>query len=209
MTTATGSMTTGPWVATSSSSATRSTSSSTWCRRRSARAFTREAPDAPMSMSVAVAWRSDAVAAVCKGAPWVRLAAMPRLRSSSRSSGGGGKYSSSSVVCTTSTPRAGARRSRRSWISQSGADAPAVTPTTPLRSLGTSPGELTRSTRGTPPRSPPSRARRCSTSWPSRARPWRHSVAPLPSRPLGGWSSRSRGPNAPASRCPGSARGRA
>ena len=35
-------------------------------------------------------------------------------------------------------------------MSQSGAEAPAVTPTTPVRSAGTSPGELTRSTLGHP-----------------------------------------------------------
>ena len=35
-------------------------------------------------------------------------------------------------------------------MSQSGAEAPAVTPTTPERSPGTSPGELTRSTRAHP-----------------------------------------------------------
>src|ERR1039458_5701612 len=107
--------------------------------------------EAAASMSAAVTWRSAAVSV----GPWerarrVRPAAISRQRRRSRNSGGGGKYSSSSVVCTTSTPLVGARRSRRSSISQSGADAPAVTPTTPVRSSGTSLGALTRSTLGQP-----------------------------------------------------------
>ena len=72
-------------------------------------------------------------------------------RSRSRSSGGGGKYSSSSTVTsTTSTPSRGASRSRTSSTSHSGAEAPAVTPTVPARSSGSSSAQLTRSTRGQP-----------------------------------------------------------
>src|ERR1700733_12955410 len=76
------------------------------------------------------------------------VAARPFRRS--RSSGGGGKYSSSTVTGMTSTPNSGASRSTTAWTRDSGADAPAVTPTVPDRSVGTSEASLTRTTRGQP-----------------------------------------------------------
>ena len=57
---------------------------------------------------------------------------------------GGGKYSSSSVSCTSSTPSRGASRAMTASTSSSGADAPAVTPTVPWRSSGSSSAPLTR-----------------------------------------------------------------
>ena len=65
-------------------------------------------------------------------------------------SGGGGKYSSSSVTWTSSTPWTGARRATTASTSSSGADAPAVTPTVPERSSGSSAASFTRSTSGQP-----------------------------------------------------------
>ena len=46
--------------------------------------------------------------------------------------------------------RRGASRATTAWTSSSGADAPAMTPTVPARSSGSSSGPLTRSTRGQP-----------------------------------------------------------
>ena len=60
----------------------------------------------------------------------------PTARRSSRSSGGGGKYSSSVVTVTSVTPSAGARRAITASTNASGAEAPAVTPTVPVRSSG-------------------------------------------------------------------------
>ena len=88
--------------------------------------------------------RSPVVGAVSSaGAPVPNASAAATARSASRSSGGGGKYSSSSVTWTISTPSRGASRAMICCTSQSGAEAPAVTPTTPLKSSGTSSGELT------------------------------------------------------------------
>ena len=70
--------------------------------------------------------------------------------SRSRRLRGGGKYSSSSVIRTSSNPFAGARRSSTASTSSSGADAPAVTPTVPDRSSGSSAGSLIRYTRSHP-----------------------------------------------------------
>ena len=74
-------------------------------------------------------------------------------------------------------PRERAARASSS-TSHSGAEAPAVTPTTPARSSGTSLGALTRRTRrAAGSRRRPSPAPRCSRSSPSRARSWRHNAA--------------------------------
>jgi hypothetical protein len=76
--------------------------------------------------------------------------AAPMAACSSRMFRGGGKYSSSSVTLTGSTPWRGASRWTMSSTSSSGADAPAVTPTVPCRSSGSSSALLTRNTRGQP-----------------------------------------------------------
>ena len=69
---------------------------------------------------------------------------------SSRRLRGGGKYSSSSVMRSSSTPRDGDRRAMTAATNSSGAEAPAVTPTTPERSDGSSSATLMRWTRGQP-----------------------------------------------------------
>ena len=60
---------------------------------------------------------------------------------------GGGKYSSSSVTRTSSMPFVGLRNCRTSSTSSSGAEAPAVTPTWPNKSCGSSLALLMRRTR--------------------------------------------------------------
>ena len=64
--------------------------------------------------------------------------------------GRGGKYSSSTVTGDRCTPWTGSRRSTTASTRASGADAPAVTPTVPDRSSGSSEASLTRTTRGQP-----------------------------------------------------------
>ena len=71
--------------------------------------------------------------------------ATSRLAASrSRSSRGGGKYSSSSVTRHLLHAVAGASRATTASTSASGAEAPAVTPTVPDRSSGSSAASLTR-----------------------------------------------------------------
>ena len=70
--------------------------------------------------------------------------------SRSRRLRGGGKYSSSSVTSTSVTPSTGSSRSITALTKSSGAEAPAVTPTTPARSSGNSSASLTRNTRSQP-----------------------------------------------------------
>ncbi len=82
--------------------------------------------------------------------PAARVATTSTAPSNSRRLRGGGKYSSSSVIWTSSTPLAGLRKSITAWTTSSGAEAPAVTPTVPLRSVGSSSGPFTRNTRSQP-----------------------------------------------------------
>ncbi len=113
---------------------------------------------------------------------------------------GGGKYSSSSVMLTTSTPSDGSRNSMTAATSSSGADAPAVTPTTPVRSFGQLVDAVDPEHACAPGRDGRAvRALACSTSSPSRARRSRHIGRRAPSAPPAGSWWRSRGRCAPAS----------
>ena len=76
--------------------------------------------------------------------PKASVAAASIVAIRSRRLRGGGKYSSSSVTCTISTPSIGAIFEMTDSTSYSGADAPAVTPTIPWRSSGSSSASFTR-----------------------------------------------------------------
>ncbi len=100
--------------------------------------------------SLAPSCRSSVLGRAPPPAPTLNAAAASMAFKRSRKLRGVGKYSSSSVMRTSRTPSRGASRSITDSTSSSLADAPAVTPTVPDRSLGSSSAVLTRSTLAQP-----------------------------------------------------------
>ena len=141
-------------------------------RRRHASIVPATWPDAQpraASTSAASMLRSFAAGRAASEPPRVTVAASSTAASRSRRLRGGGKYSSSSVNQTSSDASTGARRAMTASTSSSGADAPAVTPTVPARSSGSSSAVVDpEDPRAARLRGPAARGPGCSTSWPSR-----------------------------------------